>query len=117
MKWGVRRAKSSSSSSGKSSKKPSLKSRISEAKKKRSKDSAKNLSDKELRRRIERLELEKRYNNLKTGDTRRGSRLAREILESSGRAIAQEVIRYGVGSGINAIAGTSVVSLQKKKGK
>ena len=122
MKWGVRRAsRSSGSSKGGSSKKlSSIKSRVSKAKKNRDKNSVKNLSDQELKKRIARLELEKRYKSLNRENTNRGSKIAREILEGSARAIGQEIIRYGVGTGINTITGRKVIGVgdgnKKKKG-
>lgn len=121
MRWGVRRGKNSSSGAKHSGKRSSIKSRVKKASEKRKKNSTKSLSDAELQRRIQRLELEKRYNNLKRGDTARGSRLAREILEGSARSIGQEIVRYGVGTGINAITGQNVIQgvgggKKKKKG-
>lgn len=123
MKWGVRRASRSSGSSkgGVKKKLSSLTSRVSKAKSKREKNSVKNLSDQELKKRIARLELEKRYKSLNRENTNRGSKIAREILEGSARAIGQEIIRYGIGTGINTLTGQKVIGVgdggkKKKKG-
>lgn len=115
MKWGVRRNRVSSS--GKKGKISSIKSKIKKASQKRKKESTKNLSDQELQRRIQRLELEKRYKSLKRGDTNRGSQLAREILEGSARTIGQELVRYGVGTGLNTLTGHTVINGVGKKKK
>lgn len=116
MKWGVRRNRVSSSK-GSSKKSSSLKKKISNANNKRKQNSVKNLSDAELKKRIQRLELERRYKSLKSDTKNRGRRIAREILEGSARAIGQEIIRYGVGTGINTIAGRTVIGVNNSKKK
>ena len=116
MKWGVRRNRVSSSGK-KSGKVSSIKNKIKKASENRKKNSVKNLSDAELHKRIQRLELEKRYKSLKRGDTNRGSQIAKEILEGSARSIGQEIVRYGVGTGLNTLTGRSVIQGVGKKKK
>lgn len=76
MKWGVRRARRSSSSSGKTTyqKEP------------------KRLSDAELSRRIKRLELEKKYNELNSPPPSEGKKYVKSLLENSGKTAAGAVV-------------------------
>lgn len=50
------------------------------------------LSTAELKRRIERMEMEVRYNKLNSGDTSEGRRIAQELLTNAGRQVAKGVL-------------------------
>lgn len=62
------------------------------------------LTDDELRERIARLELEKRYKDLSPKQTHRGRDFVMGILETSGRNIATQTVTYMMGTGVNKIA-------------
>lgn len=125
MKWGVRRSQAaldraagrSSSSSGKSSTKSSKKSS-----KKRPASSSSRLSDQELRRRINRIKMEREYASLKKPQLNRGAKLVTDLLATQGKNVAGEFVamamREGAKSGINSIlkaAGTNVRIGRKRK--
>lgn len=110
MKWGVRRA---------------AKSAVSKLSKARKKNSAKYLSDDELRKRIKRMELENQYNALR----KKGSSNTKKILSKIGKtalndvvtptatSIGKEVLRNVAGEAINAKAGRRLVNVSNKKKK
>lgn len=77
MRWGVRRqaAKAAASASKTKYKKPPAR-----------------LSDAELNRRIKRLELEKKYEDLNNPTTFNGRAYTQSLLENSGRSVAAAVI-------------------------
>jgi hypothetical protein len=74
MKWGVRKAGSSSTERTTFAKAP------------------KKLSDVELGKRIKRMETEKKYNQLNRKDVSEGKKLVADILTSSGRKVATTVL-------------------------
>lgn len=91
-----------------------------------SKKSVKEMSDDEIRNKINRLELEKRYKNLSSEQEKKkisnGKRFVMDVLEKSGKNIATQVATYAMGATVNKIAknigiknGTRV--LKNKDGK
>lgn len=125
MKWGVRkdRRKTGSSRGSKtSSKKQSTKTRVkaviadakkNSAKKKKAKEAAKRakitdprkMTEAELKQRIERLELEKKYKDLSNAQISKGKRelasLAGDIMKSSVKNIGTQLTTYGLGTLVN----------------
>lgn len=70
----------------------------------RKKKSVAEMSDDELRERIARLELEKRYRDLTPKQTHRGRDFVISVLENSGRNIATQTTTYAMGTAVNKIA-------------
>ena len=114
MRWGVRRSRAQLDGSTGSSKKKKLqkvqeenqaskyKTKSSEPAKKTIKD----LSDTELREKINRLELEKRYKELSKVEpktTSKGKAFVMDVLEKSGKNIATQLTTYAMGRAVNGI--------------
>lgn len=127
MKWGVRkdRRKSSSSRSSKSSSKSS-KSKVKEAyfsKKKKSKKTDKkvsntskkkvsDMSDEELRKAINRLQMEKTYKSLTTKDTSSGRSYVNQLLRQSGSNLVNGITN-NVGQALGQIIGEEMKRSRK----
>ena len=116
MKWGVRRyqnADGSLTSAGKKRKSSS----DNDTKKKSTEKKLKDMTDDELKTRIARLELEKRYKDLsKPADaekTSRGKKIVMDILEKSGSNIATQLTTYALGTAVNKIAKSEIVNPKK----
>lgn len=62
------------------------------------------LTDDELRERIARLELEKRYKDLSPKQTHRGRDFVMNVLETSGKNIATQTVTYLMGDTVNRVA-------------
>ena len=67
------------------------------------------LSDTELREKINRLELEKRYKSLvkeqkSSPSAIRGKKFVVDVLENSAKNIATQTVTYAMGTGVNAAA-------------
>lgn len=81
------------------------------------KKSVKEMSDSELRDKISRLELEKRYKDLSKSSeqakTRKGRAFVMDVLEKSGKNIATQAVTYAMGSMVNKVAGSDVVNPKK----
>lgn len=81
------------------------------------KKSVKEMSDSELRERISRLELEKRYKDLSKSSeqkkTNRGKAFVMDVLEKSGKNIATQAVTYAMGSMVNKVARSDVVNPRK----
>ena len=81
------------------------------------KRSVKEMSDSELRDKISRLELEKRYKDLSKSSeqakTSKGRAFVMEVLEKSGKNIATQAVTYAMGSMVNKIAGSDIVNPKK----
>lgn len=80
----------------------------------------KTLSDDELRARISRLELEKKYKELSANPKKssRGRDFVMDVLEKSGKDIASQLSAYAMGAAVNKLAGKDIVDpklMQKKK--
>lgn len=95
MKWGVRNKRRSSKKGGKPSGRTTYK------------KTPNRLSDDELKRRISRMELEKKYSDLNTPPKAAGKQYAKGLLENSGRTV--------VGTTVGAVSGFAVQSALKKK--
>lgn len=82
-----------------------------------SKKSVKEMSDSELREKISRLELEKRYKDLSKNSeqlkTNKGKAFVMDVLEKSGKNIATQATTYAMGSVVNKIAGSNIVNPKK----
>lgn len=115
MKWGIRRYQNKDGSltaagrkrysdpsddSGTESEKVSGSGHSSKPKKK----SLSEMSDEEIREKIKRLELEKRYSELSPKQVNKGKDLAKKILERSTENIGTQLATYAMGAGVNYIA-------------
>lgn len=82
-----------------------------------SKKTVKEMSDSELREKITRLELEKKYSELskpkEQAKTSKGKAFVMDVLEKSGKNIAIQAVTYAMGSTVNKIAGSDVVNPKK----
>lgn len=74
-----------------------------ERQKKLKKKKISEMSDDELRERIARLELEKRYRDLAPKETHRGRDFVISVLENSGRNIATQTTTYAMGTLVNRV--------------
>lgn len=142
MKWGVRRARpNSGTNNSRTSTKKSVNPIIAKIQKKKrakqlaqrkeaaakarleaSKKKPAELTEKELRERIARLELEKKYADLmkQTGQTKqdKGRKFVAEVLEKSAKNIATQAVTYAMGAAVNkafesALNGESMVNPKK----
>ena len=109
MKWGVRRKPK------RLEKKKKIKENIAVPGKKTK--SLKELSDDELRSRISRLEMEKKYKDLMRSDNQikvsKGKAFVMDVLEKSGKNIATQTVTYVLGTGVNKAAGKEIVNPKK----
>lgn len=123
MKWGVRRYQNKDGSLT-----PAGKRRMQTGEIGKSSDSAvssasshkrsvKEMSDSELRDKISRLELEKRYKDLSKSSeqakTSKGRAFVMDVLEKSGKNIATQAVTYAMGSMVNKVAGSDIVNPKK----
>lgn len=123
MKWGVRRYRNKDGSLT-----PAGKRRVQTGEIGKSSDSAvssasshkrsvKEMSDSELRDKISRLELEKRYKDLSKSSeqakTSKGRAFVMDVLEKSGKNIATQAVTYAMGSMVNKVAGSDIVNPKK----
>ena len=122
MKWGVRRYQNKDGSltpagkrrvqTGEIGKTPDESTKSHTVKK-----SVKEMSDSELKERISRLELEKRYKDLSKSEerakTNRGKSFVMEVLEKSGKNIATQAVTYAMGTMVNKVAGSNIVNPKK----
>lgn len=79
--------------------------------------SVKELTDDELKNRISRLELEKRYKDLEKSSeqakSKKGKEFVMDVLEKSGKNIATQFATYAMGTAVNKLAGTDIVNPKK----
>lgn len=127
MKWGVRKAKKTSTPSKKSTKKnddtprgPKKFLKKDRAVEKSRKKPVREFTDDELREKINRLQLEKQYKTLmEEGNqqkSKRGKDLALRVLEKSGENIATQILNhYGAKIANNLIGETVIYANNKKK--
>ena len=123
MKWGVRRYQNKDGSLT-----PAGKRRVQTGEIGKSSDSAvsstsshkrnvKEMSDSELRDKISRMELEKRYKDLSKSSeqakTSKGRAFVMDVLEKSGKNIATQAVTYAMGSMVNKVAGSDIVNPKK----
>ena len=116
MKWGVRRTpaqlarargETSNSRSAKTSKKSS---KTKKSASKTSDQKKKPMTDEELKAKISRLELEKRYKELASSvnppPSRKGRDFVTKIIERSGENIATQFTTYVMGTAVNKLFGS-----------
>lgn len=123
MKWGVRRYQNKNGSLT-----PAGKRRVQTGEIGKSSDSdasstsshkrsVKEMSDSELRDKISRMELEKRYKDLSKSSeqakTSKGRAFVMDVLEKSGKNIATQAVTYAMGSMVNKVAGSDIVNPKK----
>lgn len=124
MRWGVRKSKPSSH--GRKNAKPAkdkaafeAKKKIKENKKSKKPKKISDLSDDELKARIARLELERRYNDLNTAaalsKTSKGKKFAERVLEKSGENLAVQLANHYGAKGLNKLIGEEVIYANNKK--
>ena len=126
MRWGVRRSKAQLARARGSSKKSLFFSKkkknknIKETKpESATKKTVKDMTDDELRKEIGRLELEKRYKDL-SGPTEQkkifnGKQFVKEVLETSGKNLATQVVNEMGAKAINKAFGYEAVYSNNKK--
>ena len=77
------------------------------------------LSDDELRKRINRLELEKRYEALSKTEQKAkmfdGKRFVTQVLENSGKVVATQLSTYVMGTVVNKVSNRNIVNLRNDK--
>lgn len=114
MKWGIRRYQYKDGT-----RTPEGKKRLKAAAKESSthENNSKTLSDEELKQRISRLELEKRYRDLSRNvnpkQVSKGKKFVMDVLEKSGSNIATQLSVYAMGTMVNKIAGSNIVNPKK----
>lgn len=126
MKWGVRRFQNkdgSLTSAGKRHLEQNAKAKPgSNNKKKKGHNTNKGknineLSDDELRKRINRLELEKRYEALSKKEQKAkmfdGKRFVTQVLENSGKVVATQLSTYVMGNMVNKVAQKNIINVKK----
>ena len=79
--------------------------------------SVKNMSDDELKKRLERLKLENEVKDLNSKTTSRGKKFAMDVLENSAKNIATQLTTYAMGKAVNEIARAADVKLGTKTSK
>lgn len=79
--------------------------------------SVKDMTDTELREKISRLELEKRYKDLSKPEnharTSKGKAFIEDILEKSGKNIGTQLTTYALGTAVNKMLKTDAVNPKK----
>lgn len=125
MKWGVRRFQNkdgSLTSAGKRHLEQNSKAKQGNNKKKKGHTTNKGksineLSDDELRKRINRLELEKRYEALSKKEQKAkmfdGKRFVTQVLENSGKVVATQLSTYVIGNMVNKVAQKNIINVKK----
>ena len=110
-KWGVRRFQNKDgtrTSAGKQRERNRINEAVSEKK---------TLTDDELRQKITRLELEKRYKELSRADEQKkvskGKAFVMDVLQKSGSNIATQLATYAMGTLVNKLAGDEIVNPKK----
>ena len=125
MKWGVRRFQNkdgSLTSDGKRHLEQNSKAKQGNNKKKKGHTTNKGksineLSADELRKRINRLELEKRYEALSKKEQKAkmfdGKRFVTQVLENSGKVVATQLSTYVMGNMVNKVAQKNIINVKK----
>lgn len=119
MKWGVRRYQNKDgtlTSVGKRrADKEKKKAKVSD--KQSATTKMKEMTDSELKERIARLELEKRYADLSKDKEKtkinKGKAFVMDVIEKSGQNIASQVATYVLGTAVNKIAGSDIINPKK----
>lgn len=73
------------------------------------------MTDDEIRQKISRLEMEKKYKELLRSEeqTSKGKRFVMDVLEKSGKNVATQWTTYVMGTAINKAMGSEVVNPKK----
>jgi hypothetical protein len=123
MKWGVRRSKAKSVSAKKSSKKMTADQKAKASMKKDVKN-RRTLSDADLRKKLERIKMEKQLKELTQEELSPGRTFVKKVLSSSGQKVATTLatgaMLYGVkvameGKGVNLKEAASYMTPKPKK--
>lgn len=117
MKWGVRKDRRSSSNPLRKKSSSKQTTRSTKASKKKKKVKIKELSDAELQKKINRLQMEKRYRDLKKDEISEGRRLAGDILKTVGKTVGVQVGTYAAAKVINSMMKDEVVRTNSSKKK
>lgn len=111
MKWGKRKDRKSGSTHV-------LRNTVKKAKNvAQNKKSVKKLSDSELQAKINRLQMEKRYRDLRKDEVSAGRQLVGEIIRSSSKSLGTQLVFNIAGEGINKAAGVPLVNTTANKSK
>lgn len=115
MKWGVRRYQNKDGTLTQAGRKRQAKEN--QDKKVSDNDKIKTMSDAELREKISRLELEKRYKDLAKSEVRsksnKGKQFVMDVIEKSGKNIATQATTYAMGTLLNKAFGSDIVNPKK----
>ena len=131
MKWGVRRYQpyrdgKKGKEVGEAARKAKGKTLLSIGKRTTTKTSAKEtpkkrplseLTDDELRKKVQRLELEKKYRELNAKEISRGRKIVNNVLETAGKDLATQFVKYAVGTSINNVFGEEIIKVGGDKKK
>lgn len=117
MKWGVRRYRNRDGSLTPAGKKRYSDStpahehhtRVYDGKK------ASQLSDQELRDRLNRLNMEKQYNQLTQQETKSGKKFIKEVMYNAGKQVASEQAKKYMTIGVTFVAGLATKKLKNMK--
>lgn len=107
MKWGRRKNSSGSYTTTGRKAKNKYESKDSKAVRKLRKKKLNQLSNDELKKLNNRLQLEKQFKELKRSDTSAGKKFVQELLISTGKSAAQNLVSKGVNSAINVGLGAA----------
>ena len=115
MKWGVRRFQNKHLEQNSKAKQGNNKKKKGHTTNKGK--SINELSDDELRKRINRLELEKRYEALSKKEQKAkmfdGKRFVTQVLENSGKVVATQLSTYVMGNMVNKVAQKNIINVKK----
>lgn len=104
MKWGVRRSKSQLARAKGSSKKSSSDENTSEDyKKAHSSKSVKTMSDRELRDRINRIQMEKQYKQLTSSETSAGRKFVQDVVLNAAKQTATSYVSKYMTKGVDTL--------------
>lgn len=109
MKWGVRRFQNKDGSlttAGERRYRTNADSQHEDYSETHSKRSISNLSDADLRRRINRIQMEKQYAQLTAKQKSKGREMIEQVLTNSGKALATKYITKYASSGIDKLLGS-----------
>lgn len=71
------------------------------------------MSEKELRRRIDRKKLEQEYKKLNRETKSEGRKFVEDVLSKSAKNIAEQATTYAMGYALNKVAGSNIVNPKK----
>lgn len=108
MKWGVRKT-SSSNSSGSGKKKSRIKTSVKKFVNKKRKNSVKNMSNEELKARINRMLLEKQYKDLKGGPVKEGKKMVSNVIKETASNALKDLSKNALGYAVNKATGKKIL--------